>query len=273
MKPALSQVCSLSSPFESDIEDYASADCKAIELWFGKLEAYLEDHSIEKVREALGARGMAAPVASFQGGLFEDDGGAREEHWGHFRRRLVLCRDLGTGTLVIAGDIRDPFSPQRLDHVRHSLTEAARVAAEQGVRLAFEFQGRAPFVNNLQTAAALVAECDSPALGLCLDVFHFYVGPSKREDLFALSRDNLFHVQLCDLAGHPRELATDSDRVLPGDGDFLLTPLVDRLREIDYDGYVSIELMNPEIWAVPSLNFGEVGVRALDRVLSLSETN
>ena len=90
--------------------------------------------------------------------------------------------------------------------------------------------GQQRFGNNLQTAAALVAEVGSPHLGLCLDAFHWHVGPSKTEDLGYLTADNLFHVQLCDLADTPRELARDSDRILPGEGDIPLAPLIARLR-------------------------------------------
>ncbi len=80
----------------------------------------------------------------------------------------------------------------------------------------------------------------------------------------------LFHVQLCDLAGHPREFATDGDRVLPGDGDFPLGPIVNRLREIDYAGCVSVELMNPAIWQIPPRQFGEVAITALRKLLGMA---
>ena len=38
MKPALAQVCSLNSPLEADVADYAAGKCEAIELWTGKLD-------------------------------------------------------------------------------------------------------------------------------------------------------------------------------------------------------------------------------------------
>jgi sugar phosphate isomerase/epimerase len=78
-------------------------------------------------------------------------------------------------------------------------------------------------------------------------------------------------VQLCDLAGAARELATDSDRVLPGDGDILLAPMIDRLRQINYAGYVSVELMNPQIWQVPPLSFGEIAITALRKLLGQAQ--
>jgi len=267
MKPALAQVCSLNSPFEKDVEDYAAGACRAIEAWLGKLETYLEHHSAADVRALLERHGMAMPVASFQGGLLDSQGDFRREHWASFERRLVLCRELGIETLVVAADVAGPLDQHAFERVRVSLKQAAAKAAEHGVRVALEFQARAALANNLQTAAALVDATASPALGICFDVFHYYVGPSKPEDLGHLTPENLFHVQLCDLAGQMRELASDADRVLPGDGDFLLGPIVDHLRAIGYDGWVSVELMNPQIWQVPARQFGEIAMTALRKVL------
>ena len=267
MKPALSQVCSLDAPLEKDVEDYAAGACPAIELWVGKVDAYLEKHSEAELVGLLAKHGMTAPVASFQGGLLTSQGEFRKQHWDSFSRRLERYRALGVGTLVLAGDVNGPLAQQDLERVQVSLTQAAVLARQNEVRLALEFQGRAAFANNLQTAAALVAEVASPHLGLCLDVFHYYTGPSKLEDLGYLTPGNLFHVQLSDLAGTPREFATDADRILPGDGDFQLDPIIAHLRQIGYAGYVSIELMNPQIWRIPPRQFGEIGMTALRKVL------
>ncbi len=267
MLPTIAQVCSLNSPFEKDVEDYAAGACRSIELWLGKLETYLDRHSTDDVRRLLAEHEMAAPAASFQGGLLTSQGEHRKEHWASFNRRLALCRELGIGTLVVAGDIAGPLTQQDFERIQLSLRQAGEAAAQHGVRLALEFQGRAAFANNLQTAAALVAEAGVPSLGLCLDVFHYYIGPSKPEDLGYLTADNLFHVQLSDVAGQPRELVADGDRILPGDGDFVLGPIVDHLRAIRYGGAVSVELMNPGIWQVPPRQFGEIAMTALRKVL------
>src|SRR5690606_20770003 len=167
------------------------------------------------------------------------------------------------GTLVIAADVPAPLDQQTIDRVFVTLEQAAALAADHGVRLALEFQANSAYVNNLQTAAALIAELNHPALGLCLDVFHMYVGPSKLEDIGYLTRDNLLHVQLSDLADVPREFARDADRILPGDGDIPLPHLIQHLQRIGYDGYVSVELMNPQIWQVPARQVGEIGITAL----------
>jgi sugar phosphate isomerase/epimerase len=267
MTPALAQVCTLNAPFEVDIAEYAAGQCKAIELWFGKLENYLESHSIDEARALLDEHELAAPVASFQGGLLTSQGEARRVAWEHFRRRLALLRDLNVRTIVVAGDAMPLMGQQDFDRLMLSLEQAASEAATFGVRVAVEFQSTVRLPNNLQTAASIVAQIGHPLLGLCLDAFHYYTGPSKPEDLGYLSNDNLFHVQFCDLAGVAREMATDSDRILPGDGDIGLGAIVERLQQIDYRGYVSIELMNPQIWQIAPLSFGEIAMTALRKVL------
>ncbi len=267
MLPALSQVCTLNSSFEQDVEDFAAGQCTAIDIWLTKLEKFLKaGRSLADVRKLLDEHQVTAPAASYQGGLLVHSETA-DESWKLFGRRLQLCSDLGTQTIVLACDILAPIRQQDIDGANEALNRAANLAADHGVRVALEFQADAALGNNLQTAAALVNEVGHPSLGLCFDSFHFYVGPSKVDDLGYLTSDNLFHVQLSDIADVPREFARDADRILPGDGDINFAPIIDRLREINYTGPVSVELMNPQIWQVPPRQFGEIGMTALRKVL------
>ncbi len=271
MIPALSLVNSLAAPLEKQLEDYAAGKCTAIELWLTKVEEYLKTHSPEQFTGLLQRHGLSAQVASFQGGILESQGERRAEAWQLFRQRLDLCRILGVTTLVVACDVPPPLSQTVIERVQVSLQQAALEAEQRCVRLALEFQASSAFGNNLQTAAALVAEAGSPYLGLCLDAYHWHVGPSKPDDLALLSVDNLFHVQFSDLSDVPRELATDSRRILPGDGDIRLDQIVGQLRQIGYQGLVSLEVLNPQLWQVPALQFGEIGMTALRKVLGQAQ--
>ena len=106
----------------------------------------------------------------------------------------------------------------------------------------------------------LVDSVAHPHVGICLDLAcNFFVGPSKFDDLGLLSPGNLFHVQVSDIADRPRELATDADRIIPGDGDFRLAPVFDYLRQIGYTGAVSLELLNPLFWQIAARQVGEIG--------------
>jgi sugar phosphate isomerase/epimerase len=264
---ALSQVCSLSSPFEKDLEDYAAGNAEAVDVWLTKLETYLQSHSLDDVRKLADQCNLKLPVASFHGGLLASQGAKRHEAWQHFGKRLDLCQQLEIGTLVVACDVPRPLDQQTLERVQVSLSQAAQEAARRNVRLALEFQAGSAIGNNLHTAAALVADVGSPHLGICFDAFHYFTGPSKPEDLGYLHAGNLFHVQLCDLADRPRELYADADRILPGDGEIPLSPLLARLREINYSGSVSVELMNPQLWQISARSFGEIAISALRKVM------
>ncbi|MEO8493544.1 MAG: sugar phosphate isomerase/epimerase [Planctomycetota bacterium] len=267
MLPALSQVCTLHASFSQDIEDFAAGQCRAVDVWLTKLESYLDGgRSVSEVRDLLQEHEVIVPVASFQGGLF-GLGEPAQESWKHFARRLKLCGELGIETLVVACDILGPIGQADVDRANETLSRTAALAADHGVRIALEFRADAALGNNLQTAAALVGEVGHANLGICLDLFHYYVGPSKQEDLAYLTAENLFHVQLCDIADTPREFARDADRILPGDGDINFEPIIARLREIDYRGCVSIELMNPQLWQVPPRQFGEIAMTALRKIL------
>ena len=270
MKPALSQVCTLNAPFERDVEDYAAGKCEYLEIWLTKLEEYLKSHAVDDVRRLLDDRQIQPVAASYQGGLLTSQGEARRQAWELLGRRLQLCQQLKIPTLVVACDIGAPVGQQDLERAQVSLRQLGQEAERHELRVALEFQARAALGNNLQTAAALVAQSGSPQLGICLDAFHYHTGPSSLEDLGYLTQQNLFHVQLCDLADTPRELASDGDRILPGDGDIPLAGIVNQLQACGYEGAVSIELMNPQIWQIAPLQFGEIAMTALRKTLGLA---
>lgn len=263
MLPCISQVCSLGSSFEDDIDGYADAAGSAIELWLTKLEEYLATHTVAEVITRAGDRGLKLAAAAFQGGLLVSQGEARRAAWDQFRRRVELCGDLQVPVLVVVADFLGPFGQTDIERAAVSLRQSGEAAEKSGVKIALEFQARNTFVNNLETAAILVQSSQHPNVGICLDLFHFFIGPSKIDDLELLTGDNLFHVQVSDVADRPRELATDADRILPGDGDFRLQPVFERLRQFGYTGAVSLELLNPMFWQIPARQVGEIGLTAL----------
>jgi 4-hydroxyphenylpyruvate dioxygenase len=271
MKPCISEATTLPGTFAEDVAHYADAGCTAIEVWLTKLEEHLEKHPLAETRKLLADRGVATVAAAYQGGLLLSQGEQRKAHYDHFRKRLEICQALAIPTLLVVADFVGPVEPQALERSVVSLAQAAQWAAGYGVTLGLEFRGRSSFCASLDTALALVEQSGQANVGVCLDVFHYYTGPSKFEDLDLIRPGRLVHVQLCDLAGVPRELAEDGDRVLPGDGDFRLAPLLDRLRQLGYDRWVSLELMNPMLWRANPTQVAEIGLTALRKVLGLTE--
>jgi len=277
MKTCISEAVTLSHTFAEDVHSYADAGCHALEVWLTKLETHLEKHSVADTRKLLEDREMTLAAASYQGGLLLSQGEQRKAHYDHFKRRLDLCQSFGIPILLIAADppLYSPASATEKKEAEvagfrraiDSLAQAAQWAAAFGVRLALEFRSSASFCTNLETALALIAQCGEANVGVNLDVFHYYTGPSKFEDLALLSPANLAFVQLSDLLSVPRELASDADRILPGEGDFRLQPIMEHLRAIGYDGWVSLELFNPTLWQLKPTQVAELGLASLQRLL------
>jgi sugar phosphate isomerase/epimerase len=264
----VSQVTTLPHPFADDLSGYAGGGCTAMEVWLTKLERHLETTSVEDTKVRLADLGVTLPAAAYQGGLLLSQGEARRAAFDLLKRRLDLCQTFGVRTLVLVADFAAPVDQTSLGRAVVSLAEAGRWAAGFGVTLALEFRGTDTFCTSLDTAVALVNQCGEANVGVCLDVFHFYKGPSKTEDLDLLTAANLAHVQVCDVAGVPRELMTDADRVFPGEGDFRLDPVVAKLKQIGYAGAVSLELMNPVLWKAKPAQVAEFGIGAVRRLLS-----
>ena len=269
MKPCISQATTLSNSFEEDVAAYVGGGCSAIEVWLTKLEQHLEKHSPADTKKLLDDRGVTLAAAAYQGGLLLSQGEQRAAHFDHFRRRLDLCQFFGIPTLLLAPDFLGAVDATALERAVVSLAQAAQWASGAGVRLALEFRGGDRFCASIPTALALATSCGEANVGINLDVFHYYTGPSKFEDLALLTPRTLAHVQVSDLAGVPRELATDADRILPGDGDFQFEAIIGQLRALGYDGWVSLELMNPTLWQVKASHVAELGFNSLQRLLGL----
>lgn len=267
MIPCISQATTMSTPFEADLPAFARAGFVAVELWLTKLETFLQGHSISEARAILDGEGLKAMAAAGQGGLMLAAGEEARVHRDHFRRRLEWLRALGVPTLIVAADAAPGARIEDYPRAAAALGEVAEEAAAAGVRVAVEFRAGSGFCASLETATALVAEVGAANVGICLDFFHYFTGPSKFDDLALVAPDTLFWVQACDLSGTPREVAGDADRVFPGEGDFRLGPVLDGVAALGYDGCLSLEVLNPSLWAIPADYVADLGHQALARTL------
>jgi sugar phosphate isomerase/epimerase len=249
------------TPLAEDISAARSAGVPRVDLWLTKLETYLQTHSPTDAQQLLD--GLELPTAVYSGGLLISTGEAALAHWNHFESRLKLCALLNVPTLVV---VSDPGDPRELPRAAQSLAQAAAIADGYGMTLALEFRANG-IVSSCETAVSLVESIARPNLGVCLDLFHFMKGPSKLEDLKLLTPANLKAVQLCDVAQTPRELFSDAERILPGEGDLPVAAVVQALRAIPYTGPVSVEVFNPILWKSKPTQVYELAWTAVQRCL------
>jgi len=267
MKPCISQATTMPAAFADDIGAFGAAGFEAVEIWLRKLETFLESHSLADAGQVLADAGVKAVAASTHGGLLLAEGERKSQNIDRLKRRLEWCEGLGIGRLTLLSLPGEGADGEHYGRAIENLREAADLAAPHGVTLALEPNRASRFCNALETAAVLVAHSDRPNLGVAFDAFHFYMGLSQFDDLALLDKHNLAWVQLCDCGETLRELADDADRIFPGDGAFRLDAILEQFRRIGYDGYVSLELLNPRIWELPPRQAAEVGLMAMRRVL------
>jgi len=135
-----------------------------------------------------------------------------------------------------------------LDEYRECLSnvrEAGEIARQNGVAILFEFLRDSPFVSTLPITLKLIREAGHSNVRTMIDVFHFWAGPSKFEDLDLPHRGEIAHIHFEDTPDLPREILTDSSRVIPGDGAAPLVRILRKLAEKGYGGPLSVELFGP----------------------------
>lgn len=137
---------------------------------------------------------------------------------GSFRGKLAFVGDGGRERLV------------------QLLYEAATCAESSGIRLALEPLNRyeADLVNNSIEGLAFVEEVGHPALGLLLDTYHVNIEEASWTEPFrrVMAAGRLWHVHL-----------GDNNRWPPGYGLIDFAAILNTLREIGYQGYLSAELL------------------------------
>ncbi|MGQ9554466.1 MAG: sugar phosphate isomerase/epimerase family protein [Anaerolineae bacterium] len=249
MQPCINQATTMTTDFATDMRAYAEAGFESVELWLPKLQQFLDAGStLEAAESLLRQLGLKAVAACAQGDMLASTGPVRLQALAQLRRFLGMSRALGAETLVVYSE-----SPQKVDESVYeqavaNLAEACDIAAEFGVTIALEFIKGSSLVGSLTTAQWLIERAKRPNLGLLLDTFHFYAGISKMEDLRALDATTLALVHINDAKARQREIWTDADRVLLGEGVLPLREMMTIIKSKGYEGYCSLELFNKSLW-------------------------
>ncbi len=87
---------------------------------------------------------------------------------------------------------------------------------------------------------------------MLLDTWHFCAGGSRPEELSALRGDRLFMVHVSDCPARAPFTAQRAESYWPGEGDAPLEELLRSVRETGYDGPCSVEVMDPNVLALPA---------------------
>ena len=151
------------------------------------------------------------------------------------------------------------------------IRRCAEQASDLDVGLAIEFipWSSAP---NLATARALVTEVDHPSVKLLLDVFHIGCGGASWMEIADLQSSDIAMVQLSDIVEPiSDDLAFESShrRRLPGYGQLDLPRFFETLRDIGWDGVVSLEILSDELRSADPEVVARTALHAASRYLEM----
>jgi 2-keto-myo-inositol isomerase len=250
MRLALNGATIMRSPLGDDVEIAAECGFSALEIWAGKLEAYLRSRSLEELGGRLAALGVQPWCINSIENITPRDGAGRRQVLDELRSMAAVARAIGAPSIVVVpGTAPDAWGRgEAIADAVEILRAMSDVAGDVG--LAFEFLGKPRCsVPTLDMAIEIVELVDRPNVGMVIDAFHFHAGGSALADLERVPVDRLFVVHLNGCEDLPKSQLTDAHRLYPGEGAIPIEEILSRLRARGFDGGVaSIEIFRPAYW-------------------------
>ena len=237
-----------------------------IELWHDDIEAHLKQGGqLHDSFVALGDQNLRVPTTIHMKGWFESAG---EEHTANMdacKWKMEQAEAVGAAH-IIAGPPRE-----RADRVRGAANyrELLEIGHEIGVKPAMEFLGFVEDINTIEDALEIITIAGHPDGTIVLDPFHIFRGGGSLESIAPLKPEQIAVCHFNDApAQPPREQQADGDRVYPGDSMLDMPRMIALLKQIGYDGWLSLELFNEKLWQQDPL---EVARRGLEKMRAVVE--
>jgi sugar phosphate isomerase/epimerase len=169
----------------------------------------------------------------------EPDPNYRRIRIDHTMRSLTLAREIGARSITT--EPGGPVQPSEswsgaLDRFVEALGPVSEHAEREGILLLIEPEPGL-LIENSEQFLEFMDRIDSPAIGLNFDIGHFYcVGDEPAQAIRRLA-PYIRHFHLEDIAA-----TRIHHHLIPGDGAIDFKGVFDAIREIDYRGWITIEL-------------------------------
>ncbi len=248
-------------PLLEKIRLTAEAGYAGVELWINDVYEYVgQGGEVRDVEKALADHGLVVPCTIAMRAWGEAPAVEYPILRDEAKRRMELARRLGSPWLVCS----PPRLACDLDQISHRYQDLLEIGRQVGVRPTFEYISFFESVSRLDQAWQVVQRADDPDATLILDAFHTWNSGSSQQLLQQIPAQRISHYHIDDAApDKPAGQQLDPDRVMPGDGVIDLRQEVQLLRQIGWEGTVSLELFNPQLWEQDPADVLRVGLERL----------
>lgn len=256
-----------------EIDIAARAGYQAIEPWISEIEAHVQaGGTLADLKKRIGDAGLTVESAVGFAEWIVDDDAQRAEGLETARHEMDLVRQIGGARIAApAAGAADVFG---IDYLK--VAQRYRTLLELGDSLGVvpqvEVWGFSQTLTRLGQAIMVAVESNHPKACVLPDVYHLYKGGSDFAGLKLLSSSAIHVFHMNDYpANPPRDTIDDCDRVYPGDGVAPLAEILQTLREIGFDGFLSIELFNPTYWQQDPFEVAQLALRKTKALVDASD--
>jgi sugar phosphate isomerase/epimerase len=270
---AMASASVMNVPWDDEFALWKKYKWKSVELWYDKIQACLDaGRTLADLLHQLEDAGVR-PVGLAPGVVWAPGGGHDPRHErDELQKRMDTALALGAPRLAVmivgkpSGDLAAVYR-----ELAEKLRGVAAMAEARGLRVCLEFIGGLPVNGTMGTCIELVREVDHPALGMLLDLCHYYASASHIEELDTLPKQKLFLVHVADAQKRPMEVLGCEHRTFPGEGRIDIPCLLaEILRRTKYDGPLSVELYDRGVWSMdPKEVFKRTtaGIKAIEKAM------
>ena len=244
---AMHQNTSRGAGFRGSLEGWARAGIRYVELTDTLLVGFLDGDTLAGARSLLQDLDLT-PVSGAS--VLQDiwlPGPARAESLETWRLRCEQFAALGLEKVYAPSITSRRVTDEEFDATPEAIYEVGEITRQHGLTTMIEFTRTSTHLSTLRSALAMIRAANHPNVRPMIDLFHFWSGLSKFDDLDLLEPGELAHAHFQDLLDAPQERTNNSYRLIPGDGIAPLDRILRKLAEKEYSGALSVELFLPRL--------------------------
>lgn len=242
MRHGIATVC-MSGSLQAKLDAAADAGFDGVELFEPDLtESWLSPAQVRQAADALGLSiDLFQPFRDFEAVTPS----VLARNLERARQTFEVMEQLGARTLLVCSNVSpDAINDDAL--AAEQLHALGAIAAQHGVRVAYEALAWGRHVCEYDHAWRIVQLADHPALGVCLDSFHILALHTDLDTIADIPAGKLLFCQLADAPEMSMDVLEWSrhHRCLPGEGAFDLVDFTARVLAAGYSGALSLEVFS-----------------------------